>query len=196
MNKIESTEFVTLVDKNGNALGYAEKLDAHLRGELHLAFSLMIIRKRESGFEYLLQRRALNKYHSGGLWANTCCSHPRPSESAEDAARRRVFEELGICDPLKLINIGQICYEYPLDNNMIEHEYDHIILAQVDNVDWQVNDDEAMDIRWWKESDITSSLKQQPSIFAAWFPDVFEHIKKQSTQPSSSSNRPVFSEMY
>jgi isopentenyl-diphosphate delta-isomerase len=148
MKENKPIELVTLVDKSGNVRGYAEKIDAHLRGDLHLAFSLMLMRQNEDHVEYLLQRRALNKYHSGGLWANTCCSHPRPNETIEAAAQRRVQEELGVSERLALQTIGQICYEHPLDNNMIEHEYDHIVVSEVDDVEWQANVDEAMDVKW------------------------------------------------
>lgn len=176
MNINETIELVTLVDKNGNVRGYAEKIDAHLRGDLHLAFSLMVTRQTEGDVEYLLQRRALNKYHSGGLWANTCCSHPRPNETIEEAAQRRVYEELGVSKRLNLKTIGQICYEHSLDNNMIEHEYDHIVISQVDELSWQANIDEAMDVKWWKEKDVIRALNEEQSIFVAWFAEVFEVV--------------------
>lgn len=180
MNINESIELVTLVDKNGNVRGYAEKIDAHLRGDLHLAFSLMLTRQTGGDVEYLLQRRALNKYHSGGLWANTCCSHPRPNETVEEAAQRRVYEELGVNKRLNLKTIGQICYEHSLDNNMIEHEYDHIVISQVDDLNWQANTNEAMDVKWWKEKDVIRALNEEQSIFAAWFAEVFEVVRLQA----------------
>jgi isopentenyl-diphosphate delta-isomerase len=99
---------VALVDNTGKITGYSEKMLAHLRGDLHLAFSLMIIRRKNHCVEYLLQRRALHKYHSGGLWANTCCSHPLPNENIQVAARRRVFEELGISEFLSMSLIDSI----------------------------------------------------------------------------------------
>jgi isopentenyl-diphosphate delta-isomerase len=177
MKSTEQITLVTLVDSNGNVTGYAEKIEAHLRGDLHLAFSLMIIRKQGAGVEYLLQRRANHKYHSGGLWANTCCSHPLPHEDINDAAKRRVKEELGISGPLSLSTIGQICYKHLLDNNMIEHEFDNIVITEVDDIKWQQNPDEVMDVRWWKEQEIVRHLRTKPTVFAAWFPQVFEYIK-------------------
>jgi isopentenyl-diphosphate delta-isomerase len=177
MNIKESVNLVTLVDNNGNTIGYADKIEAHLRGDLHLAFSLMIIRRQGDYAEYLLQRRAADKYHSGGLWANTCCSHPLPRETVKDAARRRVAEELGIKAKLSLSTIGQICYRHTLDNNMIEHEFDTIVVAEVDNVEWQQNPDEVMEARWWTEHEIIKALKYNPKVFTAWFEEVFNYIR-------------------
>jgi isopentenyl-diphosphate delta-isomerase len=151
MNQNNSVNLVTLVDKAGNPTGYAEKIEAHLRGDLHLAFSLMIMRRNEGDVEYLLQCRAPDKYHSGGLWANTCCSHPLPNESIKASATRRVSEELGVTQAMDLSIIGQICYRHQLDNNMIEHEFDNIVVAEVDSVQWYENPDEVMEVRWWKE---------------------------------------------
>jgi isopentenyl-diphosphate delta-isomerase len=177
MKTKNSEILVALVDNTGEITGYAEKILAHLRGDLHLAFSLMIIRRKNNCVEYLLQRRALHKYHSGGLWANTCCSHPLPDEDIQDAARRRVSEELGISEFLNMSNIGQVQYKYHLDNNMIEHEFDKILVTEVDSVDWQENSDEVMEVRWWSEQDVLQQLLKKPNTFAAWFPKVFEHTR-------------------
>lgn len=168
---------VTLVDRVGNVKGYADKMDAHHRGELHLAFSLMIIRRRRGQIEYLLQRRALDKYHSGGLWTNTCCSHPSPHEDIAAAAQRRVFEELGVEQVLATKLLGQICYRHLLDNNMIEHELDNILVAQVDTIVMQENPAEVMQVRWWTHDEIVASLTLNPGIFTAWFKEVFEYVE-------------------
>lgn len=177
MNKKSNLSFVTLVDKQGNPTGYAEKMEAHLNGQLHLAFSLMITRRNNGGVEYLLQRRAKDKYHSGGLWANTCCSHPLPNEKVEIAAHRRVAEELGISEMPQVSTIGQIYYKHALDNNMIEHELDNIVVAEVDDILWQPNPNEVMSVQWWRENEIVKCLAQEPSIFAAWFGQVFDYVK-------------------
>ena len=173
----DSEILVALVDNTGKITGYSEKMLAHLRGDLHLAFSLMIIRRKDYCIEYLLQRRALHKYHSGGLWANTCCSHPLPDENIQVAARRRVFEELGISEFLNMSHIGQIQYKYQLDNNMIEHELDKILVTEVESVHWQQNSDEVMEVRWWSEKEVLQQLSNKPDTFAAWFPKVFEHTR-------------------
>ena len=177
MKSKDSEILVALVDNNGIVTGHAEKMTAHLRGDLHLAFSLMIIRQKDNCVEYLLQRRALHKYHSGGLWANTCCSHPLPYEDVKVAAKRRVSEELGISESLNMSHIGQIQYKYQLDNNMIEHELDKILVTEVDSVHWQQNSDEVMEVRWWKEHEVLQQLINGPNIFAKWFPKVFEHTR-------------------
>ena len=182
----DSEILVALVDNTGKITGYAEKMLAHIRGDLHLAFSLMIIRRKNNRVEYLLQRRALHKYHSGGLWANTCCSHPLPDENIQDAARRRVSEELGISEPLSMSPIGQIQYKYQLDNNMIEHELDKILVSEVDSVQWRQNLDEVMDVRWWDEQELVKLLNNKPDIFAAWFPKVFEHTRHNIPQRMAS----------
>lgn len=186
MDQTNDFNLVTLVDTNGEVTGYAEKIEAHLRGDLHLAFSLMITRSQGNSTEYLLQQRAMHKYHSGGLWANTCCSHPWPNESIKDAAQRRISEELGITSMLNLSTIGQIRYKYPLDNDMIEHELDNIVTTDVDDIKWRKNPDEVMDVRWWKEHEIVKQLKREPSVFAAWFPMVFDYIKKNNVDALSS----------
>jgi isopentenyl-diphosphate delta-isomerase len=177
MRNKEPEILVALVDNSGMITGYAEKMTAHLRGDLLLAFSLMIIRYKNNCVEYLLQRRALHKYHSGGLWANTCCSHPLPYEDVKDAVRRRLSEELGIIESLNLSSVGQIQYKYQLDNNMIEHELDKILVSEVNSVHWQQNSDEVMDVRWWKEHEVLQQLVNSPNIFAKWVPKVFEHTR-------------------
>lgn len=172
---------VTLVDSVGNVKGYTDKMNAHRRGQLHLAFSLMIVRRRAGDLEYLLQRRALGKYHSGGLWANTCCSHPSPNEDIFDAAQRRAKEELGIEQALTSKLIGQIYYHHVLDNSMIEHELDNILVAQVDTLSLQENPAEVMQVKWWKHDEIVDSLAQNPVIFTAWFKEVFDYIAMHQT---------------
>ena|GEM_PF-2508598 len=182
MQKINSAHLVTLVDHSGNVTGYAEKIEAHLRGQLHLAFSLMITRKRNNQTEYLLQKRATHKYHSGGLWTNTCCSHPMPQERIKDATQRRVFEELGITRQLELSIIGQICYRHSLDNDMIEHELDNILVAEVKELHWQQNPNEVCQVAWWSEKQVSTALSSDPSQFTAWFEQVFEEVKQHSSQ--------------
>lgn len=168
---------VTLVDHSGRINGYREKLAAHKSGELHLAFSLMIARRVDNHFECLLQQRAQHKYHSGGLWTNTCCSHPFPNEKIKAAAQRRVLDEIGIQTRLNLISIGRIKYRHPLDNNMIEHELNTLLVAEVEDIDWIANPDEVMAVKWWKMRDISKLVHTQPERFTAWFPEVFQHVQ-------------------
>ncbi|MFT6087664.1 MAG: isopentenyl-diphosphate delta-isomerase [Glaciecola sp.] len=177
MKKNDNAILVPLVDVDGNITGYADKMTAHIRGDLHLAFSVMVVRRRNKGVEYLLQRRALNKYHSGGLWANTCCSHPLPNEKIKNAAMRRVSEELGVKASLDLVKVGQIRYKHHLANNLIEHEFDHILVAEVTTLQWHNNPDEVMETRWWKESEIVNQISNNPEVFTAWFAQVFSFTR-------------------
>ncbi|GAC27351.1 isopentenyl-diphosphate Delta-isomerase [Brumicola pallidula] len=181
MRKKDNVILVPLVDVNGNITGYVDKMTAHIRGDLHLAFSVMIIRRKRGRIEYLLQRRALHKYHSGGLWANTCCSHPLPNETINNAAQRRVSEELGIQAPLNLSTVGKIRYKHHLDNSLIEHEFDHILVSEVTELQWQNNTDEVMEARWWKENEIENQLNSNPEIFTAWFAQVFAFARANIT---------------
>src|SRR5688572_25752718 len=120
-------EEIILVDEQDNAIGTMEKMEAHRRGVLHRAFSVVLF---NSSGDLLLQRRAENKYHSGGLWTNTCCSHPLPTESIRDAAQRRLKHEMGI--NLKPEFAFKFIYKTPLDKNLIEHELDYVFIGTFD----------------------------------------------------------------
>lgn len=117
-------EHVILVDENDRPLGISEKMSAHRDGKLHRAFSIFVFNNEG---ELLLQRRALNKYHSSGLWTNTCCSHPRPGESVEAAAVRRLCEEMGF--ECALHKAFHFIYKARLERALIEHEFDHVLSA-------------------------------------------------------------------
>ena len=116
-----SREKVILVDENDNQVGLMPKLEAHQKGLLHRAFSVFIF---NSNYQLLLQKRAASKYHSGGLWTNTCCSHPRDGEKTEDAANRRLLEEMGIKTDLR--KVYDFIYKAELDNELTENEFDHV----------------------------------------------------------------------
>ena len=120
MNK----ELVVLVDHEDRQLGTMEKIEAHSKALLHRAFSIFIINKNR---ELLLQRRALNKYHSPGLWSNTCCSHQRDGESTLDAGSRRLMEEMGMKVPLN--ELFTFIYKASFDNGLTEHELDHVLIG-------------------------------------------------------------------
>ena len=170
-------DHVVLVDKNGNVSGQKEKLEAHQTGELHQAFSVMLYRQSASGdYEYLLQQRAHGKYHSGGLWTNTCCSHPRFHENLEHACIRRLKEEMGITQALKLKEIGVFCYHAHLDNNLIEHERDHVWVAEANALIIKPEPMEVMNYRWWSVNNIRTELTQNPEQFTAWFAEVFTMV--------------------
>lgn len=181
------SETVVLVDREGQQIGLADKLKAHELGQLHLAFSVMVSRVNGQGeTEYLLQRRSPSKYHSGGLWSNTCCSHPRSGEPLKEAAARRLYEELGILLSEDLSSAGHFIYQAKLDNNLFEHELDHVFVA-FESVNFFLNKDEVAECKWWSLEDIDKSLLENPSQFTVWFPKVFSLVKKVNTQAPSLS---------
>lgn len=157
-------EKVILVDQADQETGCGEKLAVHRAGLLHRAFSVFLW--REGGL--LLQRRAAGKYHSAGLWANACCSHPRPGEQLIAAAKRRVQEECGIsCPQLK----EAFCFTYraELAGGMTEHELDHVLLGYYPGDSFSPDPREIAELAWWELDDIALALVQRPADFAAWF---------------------------
>jgi isopentenyl-diphosphate Delta-isomerase len=157
---------VILVDKFDNEIGTAEKIAAHKSGQLHRAFSIFILRESETGYETLLQKRSEAKYHSGGLWSNSCCSHPMPNESTADAAHRRCIEEIGI--GAKMSHCGHFIYKSHLDNAMIEHELDHVFYAITQDSAVTVNPDEASEVKWMPISYLKQELSQCPQKYSSW----------------------------
>ncbi len=163
-NKIrEIDEEVILVDGEDRAYGHGGKLDVHRRGELHRAFSIIV---RNSTGEMLLQKRADGKYHSGGLWTNTCCGHPRPGEATADAASRRLEEEMGF--RCALLPLGALEYRAELDNDMIEHEFVHVFAGIYDG---PISPDpsEAADFSWRPLDAIRTDIAAAPARFSYWF---------------------------
>ncbi|MEO7990495.1 MAG: isopentenyl-diphosphate Delta-isomerase [Chryseolinea sp.] len=162
-------EHVILVDEFDNAIGTMEKLEAHQKGILHRAFSVLLFNSKG---EILLQKRAIGKYHSGGLWTNTCCSHPLPGESMEEATRRKLIQEMGI--DLKPEFAYKFIYKTNLDDNLIEHEYDHVFIGTHDG-DPIINDEEVED---WKFTDLSSlriDVKENPEAYTYWFRLIINH---------------------
>ncbi|VEB98944.1 Isopentenyl-diphosphate Delta-isomerase [Cedecea lapagei] len=158
-----STEKIILVDALDRQIGTGEKMDVHLEGRLHRAFSIFIF---NTAGELLLQRRANSKYHSGGLWANTCCGHPRPGETSAEAARRRLKEEMGF-DCL-LFPVGTITYRAQVSPTMIEHEFDHLYIGRFSE-EPRPNPAEVDTWQFLTLENIHQQLAQQPEKFAAWF---------------------------
>lgn len=166
---------VVLVDENDRPLQEMEKLKAHELGELHRAFSIFIFNDRG---ELLLQQRAAAKYHGGGLWTNTCCSHPQWGEDILHSATERLDFEMGLQCPLKWIYA--FTYHAEVENGLIEHEFDHVFLGNC-NVDPIVNVDEVQDFRWVDLETVEKEMKEVPDRFTAWFkmalPRVIGHLK-------------------
>ncbi len=160
-------EYVILVDELDNELGLMEKIDAHKKGVLHRAFSVFILNQQN---QLLLQQRALHKYHSGGLWTNTCCSHPRKGESNIEAAHRRLQEEMGMDAPLE--KLLQFVYRAEFDNNMIEHELDHVFVGQSEK-NPVINREEVEAYKWMDLDELKTDINNNPEIYTAWFKIIF-----------------------
>ncbi len=160
------TEQVILVDENDNATGTAEKLAAHEQNLLHRAFSIFIFRDSPQG-ELLLQQRALGKYHSPGLWTNTCCSHPQPNEGILDAGKRRLKEELGLA--AELTNVGWFHYNAHFPNGLSENEIDHVLVGTI-STDTKItpNPDEIHALRWVTVDELQKELAENPEQFTPW----------------------------
>lgn len=158
-----ATEWVVLVDDMDRERGQMEKMEAHRAGELHRAFSVFVV---NGAGELLLQQRAWEKYHSGGLWTNTCCSHPRPGEPVEAAAVRRLREEMGLACALK--PAFQFVYRSALDHGLVEHEFDHVFIGRTDGVP-VVNRAEVADFRYAGWEVVAQELEEAPERFTAWF---------------------------
>jgi len=165
-----SEEKVILVDKNDNQVGLMPKLEAHEKGILHRAFSIFIF---NSKYELLLQKRASSKYHSGGLWTNTCCSHPREGEDILDAANRRLDEEMGIKTSLR--KVYDFIYKAELDNQLTEHEFDHVFYGVFDN-DPILNKDEAEDFKWVDMETLNNDIIKNEDNYTVWFKIAFEYF--------------------
>jgi diphosphomevalonate decarboxylase len=164
---------VILVDKNDQVIGQAEKLAAHQQAKLHRAFSVFIYRIHNDEIEILLQQRHPDKYHSGGLWTNTCCSHPAPGEETLPAAQKRLKEEMGIFAELK--HVGEFCYQAKVGNDLIEYEYDHVFIGTTQD-QIQVDPNEIINVRWMKLSDLQLDLKIHPEKYTAWFGQALEFV--------------------
>ena len=156
-------EFVVLVDEQDNPIGKMEKQQAHIEGLLHRAFSIFIFNSEK---KLLLQKRASSKYHCGGLWTNSCCSHPRENENIQDAANRRLAEEMGMQCSLK--PIFTFMYRAEFDNGLIEHELDHVFFGESDQ-NPKINPEEVETYRYIAMEDLQQEVKEFPKNFTPWF---------------------------
>lgn len=154
---------VILVDSEDREIGTEEKMEAHRSGVLHRAFSAFVV--RPDG-HMLLQRRAFSKYHSPGLWSNTCCSHPRPGETVLEAANRRMIEEMGMT--VNLQPAFSFVYRADLPGQLVEHEFDHVLIGSSEQVPVPVAA-EVDDWRWESSDRILSELAKTPDEFTVWF---------------------------
>lgn len=159
---------VILVDQQDRQLGTAEKMEAHRRALLHRAFSVFIWRQECGELQLLVQQRALDKYHCGGLWANTCCSHPRPGQDILQAAQQRLQEETGLhC--ANLHELFTFIYRAGFANGLTEYEFDHVLCGQWQGDTPQPDSQEIAALKWIEASVLQRQLKTQPKVFAPWF---------------------------
>jgi len=160
-------EQVVLVNALDEEQGFMEKMEAHEKGLLHRAFSIFIFNDKG---ELLLQQRALDKYHSGGLWTNTCCSHPRPNELVADAAARRLQEEMGF--ETSLTKIFDFTYQASFSNGLTEHEFDHVFIGYY-NAAIFPNPIEVNDYAFQTMEMVQASMNQKDGRFTVWFEIIF-----------------------
>src|SRR3990167_587878 len=172
-----ATEYVILVDNHNQEMGHAEKLVAHQKNLLHRAFSVFIFRNHPK--QLLLQQRAFDKYHSAGLWTNTCCSHPRPGESIIAAGERRLYEELGIKTPLN--DLGWFHYNAYFENALSENEIDHVLIGEIpSDVTIYPNPAEIHTYRWVTLEELQQEISLYPHHFTPWLSQALEMVIKKS----------------
>ena len=171
-------EVLILVDAEDREIGTEEKLKTHQLGKLHRAFSVFIFRKNNSGdVEMLLQQRATHKYHCGGLWSNTCCSHPRVGEDIIAAGNRRLKEEMLIAT--QLYHVGSFCYKVECANGLIENELDHVLIGVYSEDIATVNADEVQAFRWVTLDALEHELQTAAQKFTPWFSRVWNMVGKE-----------------
>jgi isopentenyl-diphosphate delta-isomerase len=164
-------ELLILVDAANIEVGSAPKLAAHEQGLLHRAFSVFVVNRDG---DILMQRRAAVKYHSAGLWSNTCCGHPRPGEPVEVAALRRLGEEMGIACELKPVAVFQ--YRADVGHGLIENEIDHLFIGVCDDLPIP-NPDEVGEWMYISPDSLATSLSEAPGNFSAWLPMAFTNVR-------------------
>lgn len=166
--KIEET--VILVDRDDQEIGTMEKMEAHLQGSLHRAFSVFIFNKKG---ELLLQQRAGGKYHSGGKWTNTCCSHPRPGEVTLKAAHRRLQEEMGIAAELNFV--FSFVYRAAIQDDLVENEYDHVFFGVTDALPTP-DREEVSSFKYVTMARLAADLKENPGDYTRWLAICFDEV--------------------
>lgn len=172
---------VILVDENDREIGAEGKLEAHRQGKLHRAFSIFIL---NSEGMLLLQQRAKDKYHSGGLWTNTCCSHPRPGKPIQDEARRQLQHEMGF--ECELTEVDSFLYRVQFDNGLTEHEFDHVFIGKHDG-DPMPNPAEVADWEWVKMDELRDDLQNNPDHYSYWLRMLIPHIEPYFTAESAKN---------
>jgi len=168
-------EQVILVNEKDEQIGLMPKQEAHEKAVLHRAFSVFIFNDSN---ELMLQQRAHHKYHSPGLWTNTCCSHQRDGETSLQAGKRRLYEEMGFTTELK--ETTSFIYKAPFDNGLTEHEFDHILIGTFNDAP-TINKDEVAHWKWMAIEEVQNDIKLKPELYTAWFKIIFEKFHKHLT---------------
>jgi len=169
-------QLVVLVDQNDQDIGTMEKMKAHYDGVLHRAFSIFIF---NTNGELMIHQRALSKYHSPGLWTNTCCSHPRLNHAVIDNAHTRLQEEMGF--DCEFSEAFAFLYKADVGQGLIEHEFDHVFVG-VSDIQPIINPDEVESWKYMSMEDIRKDMKDNSQLYTEWFKiafeEVTEHLKK------------------
>lgn len=169
-------EKVILVNEKDEPIGLMAKMEAHEKALLHRAFSVFVFNEKN---ELMIQQRALGKYHSPGLWTNTCCSHQREGESNVEAGKRRLQEEMGFTTELR--DTVSFIYKAPFDNGLTEHEFDHILVGEFFG-EPEPNPEEAHDWKWMSLEDLKQDMQVNPKLYTEWFKIIFENYYKHIKQ--------------
>ncbi len=180
---MDTAERVVLVDGQDRELGTMEKLAAHREGRLHRALSVFLFNARG---QTLLQRRHGGKYHSGGLWSNTCCSHPRPGEAMADAARRRLREEMGI--DCELVPAHAFVYRARVGPELTEHEYDHVFVGTTEE-EPRPDPTEVAEWRWVGVDEVRAEAEREPERFTLWFREALDGVLASGAGPAAPASR-------
>ena len=163
-------EEVILVDELDQPIGLMEKQAAHIEPHLHRAFSIFLFNSKG---ELLMQQRALSKYHSPGLWTNTCCSHPRADETLEEATSRRLMEEMGMT--CEMHEVYTFIYKAPVGEGLTEHEFDHVFIGQSDDIP-TINHEEVESWKHMSIIDLKDDIQLHPEQYTEWFKITFEEM--------------------
>lgn len=169
-------EKVILVNEKDEQIGLMPKMEAHEKALLHRAFSVFVFNEQN---ELMIQQRAFGKYHSPGLWTNTCCSHQREGESNIEAGKRRLQEEMGFSTELN--DTISFIYKAPFDNGLTEHEFDHILVGYF-NGEPDLNPEEVHAWKWMSLEELKADMEKQPQLYTEWFKIIFENYYKHISQ--------------
>ena len=169
-------EMVILVNEKDEQIGLMPKMEAHEKALLHRAFSVFVFNEQN---ELMIQQRAFGKYHSPGLWTNTCCSHQREGESNIEAGKRRLQEEMGFSTELN--DTISFIYKAPFYNGLTEHEFDHILVGYF-NGEPDLNPEEVHAWKWMSLEELKADMEKQPQLYTEWFKIIFENYYKHISQ--------------